>query len=109
MFCLGLRKGSSVEREQRVNVASVQCVLIEPLSNLEPTLTLRLSIYRFFFHLYQTYHSPSSPGIERIIKNTIIMVTMQSEADVTLEISLHRVRQNGLCSLKGLVLKLWWG
>lgn len=90
MFCLGLRKGSSVEREQRINVASVQCVLIEPLSNLEPTLTL--TIYRFFFHLYQTYHSPSSLGIESLgIKNTIIMVTMQSEADVTLEISLHRV------------------
>lgn len=39
-FLLGLNKGSSFQCEQRVDAASVYCVLDEPPTNLEQTLTL---------------------------------------------------------------------
>lgn len=48
-FLLGLNKGSSFQWEQRVDAAAVYCVLDEPPTNLEQTLTLdngRILLYQ---------------------------------------------------------------
>lgn len=52
-FLLGLDKGSSFQCEQRVDAAPVYCVLDEPPTNLEQTLTLDNG--RILLYQNQTY------------------------------------------------------